>query len=251
MHGPAFLHQRAEGGAIALALNAPLSRADASFVPAPVLDDAVLADGAIVASAEVTPDAVQQVWVATRVSQSDKWTLKSAQNTFLGCDKYGDVHAENEARGPQEEWSVKRVDVLSNAPADADVVAGPRRGFALQSTHGGWLALETSADGKRRVRADVPEVTGACVWDASVQWKYRHDVRTQSKREKRATGEVLGFDVVDEDRISRSRQGWNAGTRSLRPQGERGELEKAQREGRLSEAMLDRRVKLKSDKYAR
>lgn len=60
----------------------------------------------------------------------------------------------------------------------------------------------------------------------------------------------MGTTVLDEERIALSRQGWNAGTRQHVSTDSRRELLEAQRAGRLNEAMLDRRVRLKSDKYA-
>lgn len=206
-------------------------------------------DGATIAATDVAPNTVHQVWVATNIPMSSKWTLKSTQGTFLGCDKYGEVIATNEARGPQEEWTLYQVDVMPSS--DDRILAGPRRGFAFQSMYGGYLALDdpTETQAKRRLRADGQEVTSLSVWDLNVQWKFRHAYRQMHRATKVAP--TAQASLLDEERLSRSRQGWNAGTSHHFTKESRRELVQAQREGRLAEAMLDRRAKLKSDKYAK
>ena len=270
LNGPTFIYKKTDGGSgVALSFNVPLSQVETSNVDAPELSGSVLEDGAMVVGADLAPLNVNQVWVANKLPGLEQWTLKSAPGTFLASDKFGSVTATNEARGPHEEWVVKVVDVAYARPADAplpsNVVLGPRRGIAFQSAHGKWLAYEPSASGdkKQSVRADADELDERCVWDASVQWKFRHAVRhahrvqwkfrhavRHAHRAARKTAKLDRGNVLDEERISRSRQGWNAGSRVRLASGDRAALERAQREGRLSEAMLDRRQRLKSDKYA-
>ena len=50
------------------------------------------------------PDDVPQVWIATRLAQSNKISLKTPHNKFLSCDKVGLLSASKEAIGAQEEW---------------------------------------------------------------------------------------------------------------------------------------------------
>lgn len=256
LNGPAFVYKKTEGGSgLALSFNVPLNQVETSHIDPPELPSGVLDDGAMVAGADLAPHNVNQVWVANKLPELEQWTLKSAPGTFLASDRFGSVTATNEARGPHEEWVVKLVDVAHARPADAplpsNVVLGPRRGFAFQSPHGKWLALDAGDEDakKRRVRADAAELDESCVWDVSVQWKFRHTVR-HAHRAARKTAKLDSGNVLDEERISRSRQGWNAGSRVRLATGSRQELEQAKREGRLSEAMLDRRQRLKSDKYA-
>jgi protein FRG1 len=52
----------------------------------------------------VEPDDVRQVWIATRLAESSKVSLKTPTGRFLSCDKFGILSATNEAIGPQEEW---------------------------------------------------------------------------------------------------------------------------------------------------
>lgn len=55
------------------------------------------------------PSDVRQVWIATRLADSSKISLKTAGGKFLSCDKIGILSASKEAIGPQEEWvPVKR-----------------------------------------------------------------------------------------------------------------------------------------------
>ena len=245
--GPCFVHQRREdGSAIVLSFNAPLSQVETSKVEVPSISIDGEGDGPTIAGVEVTPQTVHQVWVATSLPESDKWTMRSAQGTFLAADKYGDVTATNEARGPHAEWTLWRVDPV---PCDdAYTIPGPRAGYAFQSKHGGWLATDdTSEQRKRLVRADATDVSGACVWDIRVQWRFRHACR----KAKRGVSTSGSTSLVDEAQLARSRQGWTAGAAHHVPPASRRELLRAQREGRLAEAMLDRRSQLKSDKYTK
>ena len=52
----------------------------------------------------VEPDDVRQVWIATRLAESSKVSLKTPTGRFLSCDKFGILSATKEAIGPQEEW---------------------------------------------------------------------------------------------------------------------------------------------------
>lgn len=247
--GPCFVHQLQEhGSAAVLSFHAPLAQVETTTVEPPSLPDDWPDDGATLAAAEATPQTVYQVWVATRLPMSDKWTLKSAQGTFLACDRYGEVTATNEARGPQEEWVLERVDPVPGA----SVRVGPRRGFAFRSHYGGYLALDAPKDEqarRRRVRADATSPDDAGLWDLRVQWKYRHAQR-RTKR-KTVAAPASRASLLDEAKLSLSRQGWTAGTAAQLTQESRSDLLRAAREGRLAEAMLDRRSKLKSDKYAK
>ena len=131
---------------------------------------------------------------------------------------------------------------------DAYTIPGPRAGYAFQSKHGGWLATDdTSEQRKRLVRADATDVSSACVWDIRVQWRFRHACR----KAKRGVSTSGSASLVDEAQLARSRQGWTAGAAHHVPPASRRDLLRAQREGRLAEAMLDRRSQLKSDKYTK
>ncbi|WFD34501.1 hypothetical protein MCUN1_001342 [Malassezia cuniculi] len=250
--GPTFLYQMRDNTAHALSINAHLMHLEVSAISPPEVPEGAEIDGALVVAAEATPQTVHQVWVSNQLPGTEGWTLKSTQGTFLGCDRYGEVVATSEARGPQEEWVVHLVagPEFGHEGGPAGSVPGPKSGVALRALHGGWLTLEGGPGERPKVRADINELTADAVWDVRVQWRSRHQVRVAANAARRATI-PKGQSIDDEARISLSRQGWTAGTKAILASGARSELLRAQREGRLSEAMLDRRVKLKSDKYTK
>ena len=92
--GPLFI-TFGSSPAIALAIDT-LGRVTAS--PLKLSNDEDFADAA--------PDDVRQVWVATRLSESSKISLKTATGKLLSCDKVGILTASKEAIGPQEEWQL-------------------------------------------------------------------------------------------------------------------------------------------------
>ena len=145
----------------------------ATVTPPEVPEDAEI-DGALVVAAEVSPQSVHQVWVSNQLPGTEGWTLKSTQGTFLGCDRYGEVVATSEARGPQEEWVVTLV--AGPGASQEGAIDGPKSGIALRALHGGWLTLEAAEGERPRVRADMHELTAGAVWDAQVQWRSRHEI---------------------------------------------------------------------------
>jgi len=77
-----------------------LTRNASGAVSASVIN-AVGRDGAV---DNAEPDDVSQVWIATRLAQSNKISIKTPHNKFLSCDKVGLLSASKEAIGAQEEW---------------------------------------------------------------------------------------------------------------------------------------------------
>ncbi|SPO24985.1 uncharacterized protein UTRI_01496_B [Ustilago trichophora] len=210
----------------------------------------------IVESAEqeprMEPQSVYQVWVATKVPGSSspvRFTFKSAEGKFLGADKNGLLKAAMEARGPQEEWTLE-------TSGDGT--------WLLRSVHNRYLALDQVAGGKTVVRADAERTDDETArWIIKVQWKHRHAARhsadtksTQRSRTNDPTAVQLGTRdqvVAQELETFRSRAGSHylpSNYGSSLSKEERRALRKAEKEGRLAEEMLDRRSKLKSDKYA-
>lgn len=196
---------------------------------------------------EVTPQSVYQVWVATKVPGSSspaKFTFKSAEGKFLGADKHGQLRAFMEARGPQEEWTLE--------PAG-------QGSWMLRSVHDRYLALDQVAGGKRVVRADAERTDDETAqWTLRVQWKHRHAARYASNAAKplAKSNDPTIIHTNPHDQVLaqelqtlKSRAGSQYVPADLSKE-ERRALRKAQKEGRLAEEMLDRRSKLKSDKYA-
>jgi protein FRG1 len=91
--GPLFI-------AFASSLPVALAYRDTGNVFAPVIKS--VGEDGDVHNAE--PDDVPQVWLATRLAESDKISIKTPHNKFLSCDKVGLLSASKEAIGPQEEW---------------------------------------------------------------------------------------------------------------------------------------------------
>ncbi|KAF9907941.1 hypothetical protein EC991_010381 [Linnemannia zychae] len=183
------------------------------------------------------PTAVHQVLVVTMIPDSDRLTLKASNGKYLSSDKFGIVTAHTEAIGMQEEWT---------AVIKADEEEG---GIAFQNHYGKFLSVDEVAGGPGagtggiQIRADA-ETIGFCeVFRAKIQARFR-------KKAKKASGDVkIGTKDYEFDQ-SRKFQTWNHGRVIVSNESVK-ELSKAKKEGRFSEALLDRREKLKSDRYCK
>ncbi len=221
------------------------------------------AEGAAIAGIETTPTSVHQVFVASRVAGTDAWNLKSAEGRYLGLvsspssAKSEDgapaltaVNAQAEARGPNEAWFLERVVGLGGSCA----------GIALRSAAGGYLQLDEVAGGKVVVRADgTGPSAGECAWQVKVQWKHRHAARKEhlhagptlsgsGLKQAYDPAADLGSGAAALGKLNRSRLGLIGGKQvDISNRG----LAKAAKEGRLAEEMLERRIKAKSDRYAK
>ncbi|KAG0065784.1 hypothetical protein BGZ89_007941 [Linnemannia elongata] len=184
------------------------------------------------------PTAVHQVLVATMIPDSDRLTLKAYNGKYLSSDKFGIVTAHTEAIGMQEEWT---------AIIKADEEEG---GIAFQNHYGKFLSVDEvaaetgkGAGGGIQIRADS-ETIGFCeIFRAKIQARFR-------KKAKKAAGEVKIVTKDYEFDQSRKFQTWNHGRVIVSNESVK-ELNKAKKEGRFSEALLDRREKLKSDRYCK
>lgn len=256
--GPCFIFQRDARRCVAF--QPTLQSVEAAVVETSIPDAGLLAEGLaeelegaqIVtdpAAHDAVPTSVHHVWIATRVPGSSpaRFTFKSAESKFLGADKTGLLRANMEARGPQEEWT-----------------ATPSQGrWTLRSVHGGYMGLDQVEGGKTVVRADSDADDPEAGWSIKVQWKHRHAARHAADpkdllrtKANDPTAVQLGTRdqvIAQELETFKSRAGTqylptNYGS-SLSKE-ERKALRKAEKEGRLAEEMLDRRSRLKSDKYA-
>ncbi|KAF9350550.1 hypothetical protein BGX26_011284 [Mortierella sp. AD094] len=204
-------------------------------------DESGSSNTAVVSFDIAEPTTVNQVFVATVIPDSDRLTLKTYNGRYLSSDKFGVVSADSEAIGMQEEWT---------AIIKADNEEG---GICLQSHYGKFLSVDEVAavEGRGKsssvlsgfqIRADS-EVIGFCeLFQAKIQAKYRKKVK-KSNEVKIATKDY-------EFEQSRKFQTWNHG-RVIVSQEDVGDLKKAKKEGRFSEALLDRREKVKSDRYCK
>ncbi|KAF9435772.1 hypothetical protein BGZ76_005559 [Entomortierella beljakovae] len=188
------------------------------------------------------PTKVNQVLVASLIPDSDRLTLKTFNGRYLSSDKFGIVSADSEAIGMQEEWTI----IIK-----ADSEEG---GICLQNHYGKFLSVDEVAAEENRgkslsssssgfqIRADS-DVTGFCeLFQAKIQAKYR--------KKAKKSGDVKIATKDYEFEQSRKFQTWNHG-RVIVSHEDVGDLKKAKKDGRFSEALLDRREKLKSDRYCK
>ncbi|KAF8529675.1 FRG1-like family-domain-containing protein [Hysterangium stoloniferum] len=177
----------------------------------------------------LSPAEVSQVWVVTRVAGSPTINLRTAEGKFLSCDAHGLVSSDREARGPQEEWTPV---VLEDGMV------------AFQNNYQKYLSVDEVAGGSLALRGDSDIVGfGERFW-VKVQQEYK----LKAGEEERKKEGVAKKRKIDEVETNHTFQAWGAG-KSVVSQEDKTELKKARKDGRLSEAMLDRRSKLKSDRF--
>ncbi|ORY76973.1 FRG1-like family-domain-containing protein [Protomyces lactucae-debilis] len=174
----------------------------------------------------VEPHEVRQVFVVARLPQDNgalQVTLKSSMGQYMSSDRFGKVQCTSDAVGPAETWElIKRPD-----------------GWAFQSANDLFLSIGRSkgATGKEVVRCDAESIGFCETFTVRTQARYRQappatktptttgKPRVASKKELEAmAGRTLTMDQVDD-------------------------LRAAERDGTLHEAILDVRVKGKSDKF--
>ena len=178
------------------------------------------------------PTEVSQVWVITRIAGSTTVNLRTGvgEGKFLSCDKHGLVSADRDARGPQEEWTP---------------VVLPDGMVAFMNLYEKYLSVDEVAGGTLSLRGDSETVGFAERFWVKVQNKYKKEANDEEKKKKEGISSV---DTVDEAGSNHLYQAWGAG-RSVVSQDDTRELKRAKKDGRLAEAMLERRAKLKSDRF--
>ncbi|KIM62134.1 hypothetical protein SCLCIDRAFT_847999 [Scleroderma citrinum Foug A] len=177
------------------------------------------------------PTEVSQVWVVTRVAGSPTINLRTGtgEGKFMSCDKHGLVSADREARGPEEEWTP---------------VLLPDGMVAFQNVYENYLSVDEVAGGSLQLRGDSEEVGFRERFWVKIQSKYKKEAHEEKKKREGVTE----LTVIDEAETNRVHQAWGAG-RSIVSKDDKKELKRARKEGRLAEALLDRRSKLKSDRF--
>jgi len=178
-----------------------------------------------------TPTEVSQVWVTTRVAGSPTINLRTGvgEGKFLSCDKHGLVSADREARGPQEEWTP---------------VVMPDGMVAFMNVYEKYLSVDEVAGGSLQLRGDSEMVGFRERFWVKIQNKYKKEANDEEKKKEG----VISEPTVDEAATNKIFQAWGAG-RSVVSEHDSKELKHARKEGRLSEALLNRRAKLKSDRF--
>jgi len=178
------------------------------------------------------PTDVSQVWVTTRIAGSETINLRTGtgEGKFLSCDAHGLVSSDRDARGPQEEWTP---------------IVLPDGMVAFMNIYEKYLGIDEAAGGTLQLRGDSEEVGFAERFWVKIQHKYKREAHEEEK--KKRDGEI-GPPKIDEASSNHIYQAWGAG-RSVVSVDDKKELKRARKEGRLAEAMLDRRAKLKSDRF--
>jgi len=183
----------------------------------------------------LAPTEVSHVWVITRVAGSLTVNLRTATGKFMSCDAHGVVSADREARGPQEEWT----------PIFFPDTEPPM--VAFQNSYGKFLGVDEVAGGALTLRGDTDEPGFNERFFVKVQYEYKKKA-TEEERKKNLAADLERSGKIDEVAVNAKFHTWGAG-RSVVSSDDKRELKKARKEGRLNEAMLDRRSKLKSDRF--
>ncbi|CAG8436226.1 8028_t:CDS:2 [Ambispora gerdemannii] len=177
--------------------------------------------------ATVEPENVNSVFVGAQIiGNPDHISLKTCDGKYLSSDKFGIITADKEAIGPQEEWTpIIRED-----------------GIALQNSYDCFLSADEIADGGYKLRADA-ETIGFCeTWRLKCQARFRKKQKTTKIEDKPARD----FEI---EQIKKY-QTWGGGRVRTTEEGT-SELKKAKKEGNFNEVLLDRREKVKADRYCK
>ncbi|WAR63280.1 hypothetical protein PtB15_18B363 [Puccinia triticina] len=206
----------------------------AALVPAP-LDPAALQS--------LEPANVNHVLFATRILDSThKLTLHTTTARYLAANQLGAVSAKQEARSAQEEWAFEPVPTSpNNDHPDAD------GRFKLKSClYNKFLSVEELASGKLVIHAD----SNSPAKPAAHLLAKKGLLSTKTAN---AGLTILkpghSFHDLEANNI-RQYQARGAGQLQPPAKGKAG-LKKARKEGWLAKELLDRRAKLKSNRYAK
>ncbi|KAF8163474.1 FRG1-like family-domain-containing protein [Crassisporium funariophilum] len=228
IRGPTFIVHPSDPSAISINFSSTTNRINLH-----ALDKDKSEEGAEpVSLLDRIPTDVAQVWVTTRIAGSSTVNLRTGtgEGKFLSCDAHGLVSADRDARGPQEEWTP---------------VVLPDGMVAFMNVYEKYLGIDEAAGGILQLRGDSDEVGFAERFWVKVQFKYKKEANEEEKKRKDG---AVGPPKIDEANSNRMFQAWGAG-RSVVSEADKKELKAARKEGRLAEAMLERRAKLKSDRF--
>ncbi|KDR73512.1 hypothetical protein GALMADRAFT_124680 [Galerina marginata CBS 339.88] len=226
LRGPTFVVHPSDPSAISINYNSTTNRIALQAI------DKDKSEEEPVSLLDRTPTDVSQVWVTTRIAGSSTINLRTGtgEGKFLSCDAHGLVSADRDARGPQEEWTP---------------VVMPDGMVAFMNVYEKYLGVDEAAGGTLQLRGDSEEVGFAERFWVKIQYKYKKEAHEEEKKKKDGLTAPPG---IDETSTNHLHQAWGAG-RSVVSSEDKKELKQARKEGRLAEAMLDRRAKLKSDRF--
>ncbi|KAG2202313.1 hypothetical protein INT47_010761 [Mucor saturninus] len=172
------------------------------------------------------PTIMQQVFVGSRiVGTTSAYSFKSANGKYISSDKIGVVACDSEAIGGQEEWK----------PTITE------SGIAFESVHGKFLMIDEIAGGGLSIRADADHVGFCESFRVYCQSRFKYKPKTKKKASDDTGTELENFKKF---------QSWEP-TKVHETLDDRRAIKKAKAEGRLAETLLDRREKVKADRYCK
>lgn len=170
--------------------------------------------------ATAEPHDVRQVWMTSKVSETDQVSLKGHHGRYLSCSKTGLLSATQEAISPEETFQC----ILS-----PDVPAS----FSIQTIRENYITFmeDLKADG---LRGDAESISFTTTFKIRMQARFKPKIKASREQKTK-------------DRISRKELEDIVGRRLEDDEVRR--LKKARVHGQFHEAILDVRVKGKHDKY--
>ncbi|KAH8550770.1 FRG1-like family-domain-containing protein [Umbelopsis sp. PMI_123] len=173
------------------------------------------------------PTITNQVFIGARVvGSSSSFTLKSSLGKYLSADKFGVVSVDREAVSMIEEWKPTFIE----------------GGVGFQNAYDKFLMVDEIAGGGYKVRADAESIGFCETFRVYCQARFKRKIKMSKKEVIDATG-------IELDNMKKF-QSWG-GSRSQRTEQDLRELKRAKKEGNLSETLLDRRSKMKADRYCK
>jgi protein FRG1 len=191
------------------------------------------------------PNDVHQVFVFQPLpgfeTGNSKWFIKSAEGKYLSADKYGSVACNKSAVGETEQWEL--------------IIIPESRKVALKSIWGFFLKVnqpqQCNPNGTWILRCDSDSIGFCESFVCKVQAETVATILKKRRKEShgRTQAPVDEISGDQEGELLKKYQSWGGG-RTISPS-EKSTLRQAKLEGKMGEALLDRRSKMKSDKYCK
>lgn len=182
-----------------------------------------------------------------------------SRGTFLTANPSGTLTADTPSRGPLESFTPSVLPPSSSSPGPG--LQHPFPTLTLETAAKTYLSYSkpvASVPSKLafEVRCDGEEAGSKEKWIVKCQREYVYKARLEAsgvKMKKKAGDGTIGtledeiekkYELVNHADSSRQVHGWSLG-RSVVSQADRKDIKKARKEGRVAEAMLDRRAAMK------
>ncbi|CAO3593448.1 unnamed protein product [Absidia cylindrospora] len=170
---------------------------------------------------------VNQVFVGSRLlGSTTRFTFKSYRSKYLSSDKVGMTQCDREAISGLEEWEP----VITEA------------GVAFQNTYGKFMMVDQVANGGFKIRTDAEDIGFCETFRVFCQARFKN----QRRKDKKAK---FNADQAELDNVKKN-QSWGGGKLHMTREDTK-RLKKAKSDGRINEAMLDRRALMKADRYCK